>query len=156
MVGPTGAKLALPTKADLETGVEPKRRSCCRACWPLWLAVLVVVIVLAVVLPVTLTRRHKDSYCSDHDNWKSGEPLSKCNKQYTHSVPSSSVPGGYGLIGGGTSRAASSGSGSSGTSSSGRGGGGGGTGQSIRRDLDTIFYSCEFVCLYKGHARADD
>ena len=125
MSGPTGAKLALPTKADLEAGVVPKRCSYCRACWPLWLAILVMVVVLAIVLPVTLTRRHKDSYCSDHDGWKSGEPLSKCNKQYTHAVSSSSVPGGYGLIGGGTSRAFKGGSGSSGSSgSSGRGGGG--------------------------------
>lgn len=53
-------------------------------------------IVLAIVLPIVLTRHH-DHYCSDHTGWKTGEPLSKCKTPFVTSYLPRQYPPGPGL-----------------------------------------------------------
>lgn len=107
--------------------------------WTVGIFLAVSAVVLAIVLPIVLTRHHTN-YCSDRSGWQPGQPLSKCRGEYVFVVPPSSIPSRYRLVGGGTtpsrsppsssssrsssassSRAASSSSSSS-SSSAGRGG----------------------------------
>lgn len=99
--------------------------------WTFGIFLAVSAVVLAIVLPIVLTRHHTN-YCSDRSGWQPGQPLSKCRGQYVFVVPSTSIPSRYRLVDGGTtpsrstsassSRAASSSSAARGGSSSSSGG----------------------------------
>jgi len=94
------------------------------------LFILVAGIILAIVLPLTLGH-HTTRYCSDHEGWVAGQPLSKCRPPFTYIVPINSIPANYRLVSGGSTSTttrpasnASNGKGSTSTSagSAGRGG----------------------------------